>query len=386
MFFTNLVTDDDTRITFEINDVDMSLVNAIRRVIFTDIQSVGFYFKLKDHFVHNDIDIKKNDSPIHNEFLAHRLSQIPLHLSKEEIKDWSPGNMSFTLKKTNNTGETINVTTNDIQIHDSNAKVLSQAEHARIFPANKLTKDHILITKLKPSLDKKHGTTVDLKMSAKKGIAKDCICWSVISHCSYYNTIDDEAVETHLKQLTEGKSAEESKQISDAFNTLDIYRFFKKNEHGDPNSFIFSLETECGLSPYDIFSEACVIILDMLESLHDEMDNVDQSSVVDIEHDVNVPNMYCISIKGHTHTIGNLIQGLFLNEYIRDKKGGPYNLQYIGYSVPHPLEEMFLLKIHFGKDVTEAGLIQFMSSGLNYVRTLVKDVHESWVIFGGNNH
>ena len=55
--------------------LDKSIVNGIRRTLLTDIQSVAFD--------PDNIKIEKNTGSLHNEFLKHRISLIPLYIDPE---------------------------------------------------------------------------------------------------------------------------------------------------------------------------------------------------------------------------------------------------------------------------------------------------------------
>ena len=373
------IKENGKHISFDICDVDVSIVNSIRRVIFTDIPSVGFYFKLKDHFVDNDIVIEKNDSPIHNEFLAHRLSMIPLHLNEEEIDNWDSNQYTFVLEKKNVSGSIVDVTTKDFEIYDKDGKELQKSFRDRVFPPNPITKDHILITKLQPNLDNiEKGSHIKLKAIAKKGIAKDCICWSIVSQCCYFNSLDQKIIDSHLKKITKDMSKDEKETTIKEFDTLEKYRYFKKDKYGDPNQFTFSLESECELSPKYIFYKACLIIASMLENIMIELSKDEDSKLISVNVLSDVSNFFTVSIKGYTHTIGNLLQSMMLNKYVRDKVDKDYDLDYVGYSVPHPLEEMFVLKLKFNNDITRRKLIDFMIKSCNDTKTLMLHLSSEW--------
>ena len=59
----------------EINGLDKSFINSIRRVLLSSIPSIAFR---TDNI--SDIIIEKNNTSLHNEFLSHRISLIPLYI------------------------------------------------------------------------------------------------------------------------------------------------------------------------------------------------------------------------------------------------------------------------------------------------------------------
>ena len=66
-------------IHFTINDISVPLANSIRRTILSDIPSVSFDDTWIDDDDARSIRIVKNTSGLHNEFLSHRLSLIPIN-------------------------------------------------------------------------------------------------------------------------------------------------------------------------------------------------------------------------------------------------------------------------------------------------------------------
>jgi len=384
MHFTNFDTNTNgSRISFEINDIDVSVVNSIRRTVFTDIPSVGFYFDLNNHFVENDLTIEQNDSPLHNEFLAHRLSLIPIHFDKDEIDNWSQPEYQFILEKSNTSNEIVCVTTGDFQIlNTKTGKIMPASFIKRLFPANEITEDHILLTKLKPNLeDNDKGNHIKVSGYARKGVGRDCICWGVVSECTFFNTIDKAFAKSVIDEQIKDKTKEEKKSMIQDFNSLEQYRHYKKNKYGDPNSFQFSLESETGLSAKFILYKSIVILTNMFEKLLVELREKNDSEVITIVP-ADVPNMYVITFKNYTHTVGNLIQSHMLNNHIRKKPDNDtYDLDYVGYSVPHPLEELFILKVKFNKVVSVKQLYSFMKENLERIETELLQLTEEWVSF-----
>lgn len=367
--FTNLVRDEKV-ITFDINDIDVSLVNSLRRLVFTHIQSIGFYFKLKDHFVENDMTFIKNDSPLHNEFLAHRLSLIPLHFSEEEIQNWTDGDYKFVLKKElTSSDQSTDVTTEHFEIYDKNGKQLPRSFVQRILPFNKITKEYILLTKMRPENNTKKMVHVEL--IAKKGVAIDCACWGTVSTCTYFNTIDEKDASKALKKLVTNEPTD--KAVTANFNTLQKYRHFKKNEFDEPNAFTMTIESECALKSEVLFVQAIKIFINMLEEVTTEFENT-LSDTLKIEQIGEISNFYLITVNGHTHTIGNPIQAILLNKYVRDTK----ILEYIGYSVPHPLENTFILKIKFTNDTSIKEVGEFM---IRSIREIVDELNKTMSTF-----
>ena len=69
------------RHSFNIENVDLGIINSIRRVILSEIPVVAFYGE-----EHPTVDILYNNTPLHNEYMIHRIGLIPLNI-KENITE-----------------------------------------------------------------------------------------------------------------------------------------------------------------------------------------------------------------------------------------------------------------------------------------------------------
>ena len=102
-------------LSFKIKDVDLSIINSLKRIIQAEIPSVAFYFETYD--VENlHIKIKVNTGALHDQFLAHRISLIPLYFDEKEIQEFVATRYKFVLKVKNTNTESIYVTTKYFEI------------------------------------------------------------------------------------------------------------------------------------------------------------------------------------------------------------------------------------------------------------------------------
>jgi DNA-directed RNA polymerase subunit L len=317
---------------FTIFDVDLSVVNSIRRIILSEIPCAAFDQE-------EDILINLNKGVLHNEFIAHRISLVPLYLSEDEFENVS--DYTFILKKKNITADTVSVTTKDFEIYDKDNYKLPDTFREHVFPKDPITKDYILITKLRPNLyDNDQGEELDIECKATINTATKHARWGVVSQCSFYNTIDQEAYQKAFSEATKSLSKEEKKKVESRFNTLEKYRYFKKNKYDEPNSFEFVVESECRLTPKLILTKA-------LQILKEKVINFSKS-FSDLKIHTIMPNFYQIEIKNQNHTLLNVIQSLIYNKHFRN----PDNvLDYIGYYQSHPLDDIMYLKIKFNDNI-----------------------------------
>lgn len=316
---------------FLISDIDLSIVNSIRRTILTNIKNVAFYFNVKEKYPENsDIHIIENDSPLHNEFLAQRISMIPINLTNEQITNWSVDDYEFTIDVENKSKEFKEVTSKDIIVSYKGTK--NNQLRDQMFPKNKLTGEYILITKLPPT---KETTKLKCNLKARTGTAEDSACWATTSLCTFYNEIDEKTNKKNLSKFIEKNSKLGEKQATMRYNTLEYQRAFHKNEFNEPNRFVFKIEPECMLSDKEIFEQAIEYLIDRIDDLIDfDEDKISIS---------NESDFYKVILNDETHTIGNLLQSLLYNIHVREKNSE--KISFVGYFVPHPLEKRVFIKI-----------------------------------------
>ena len=73
--YSKIVSTEISKVELVLDDVPVSLTNAIRRIILSEIPNVAFYEK--------DIKIIENKSELHNEFIAHRTSLLPIYRDRQ---------------------------------------------------------------------------------------------------------------------------------------------------------------------------------------------------------------------------------------------------------------------------------------------------------------
>ena len=374
----------DNKIIFKVKDVDVSILNAIRRVILAEIENVAFEFKPFNTGEEQKIKIITNTCPLHNEIIQQRLSMLPINLTVNEILDFDDNNYKFVINKKNETNKIVNVTTDDIEIFDSNNKKYDDKFTKRVFPKNKYSGDHILITKLKPNLiNTKDGNEINIEMTATKDKAQNYSGFGYVSQCVYYNIVDEKKAEKELKKRLEqfekdnNPTKEEKESFINDFNNLDRDRYFHKNDFDEPNYFEYMIESECLTSPEYLFYKAITILDNKLQNVISKITD----DTFTFEYVENSKNMYDIKIENEKHTLGNLIQALFYNIFIR--KDNKQVVEYIGYKCPHPLENNMIIKIKFKNDEPNENIKKIFIDGLEDIQVELNTLKKKWLKFSG---
>lgn len=362
-------------LTLDIKDIDLSIVNSVRRIILSEIPTIALAFDpLSDK--NPDITISKNLSALHNEYLAHRISLIPLCFPEEVVEDpeFDPEDYVFTLRVKNTTQEVISVTTKDIRVHNREGKPYPEDFHRQLFPSDPVTKGHILITRLRPNIyNPDNGEEIDITFKGSRNIAKVHSRWCPVSCCTLSNRIDEKAADAALKAALADASLSQKQQdaIKSRFETLDKYRHFVQNQYGEASEFHFKVESECGLSPSYIFDKAFQVLV---AKLTDFTENLRDQRGVSIRRLHESQHFYEVLIEDEDYTLLNVLHAGIYNREIREKQSTTV-LEYIGYYQPHPLDNKMALKIKFKK---QTDIQEFLTAGAIEIAKEVEALRESW--------
>jgi len=317
---------------FDVENSNSSFVNSLRRIILTDIETIGFR---TDEYENSDIKMIENTSSLHNEFLLHRIGLIPVYT--KDISSYDPTKYKFTLDVNNPTQQIIDITTKNIKILNIETNTLENTED--FFPKNPITKDNILITRLKPTPDGV-GEKIKFEGFSSKGIGKEHIRFSPVSNSCFTNKIDPKRLEEEFKLYAAEHSDIEASKLKHKFTLEESERCFYINENGDPNVFEFTIES-CGvMKPKEILVEGLnkikLKIKNFMIELEKSLSNTD--SLINIKETKALMTAFDITINNENHTLGHLLQS-HINELYKAK-----NI-FVGYMNPHPLEKKIIFRI-----------------------------------------
>jgi len=348
MFHNYSYNDKSEKHSFDINEVDLSIVNGIRRTILTDIPVVGFIGEDEP-----TIEIIANNGPLHNEILIHRIGLIPLYINNEETENYVDNDMEFELNIENTGNELLNVTTNHFTGTNKGIP-LTKKELSEIFPVNAISKSHILITRLR---SEEH---LHVKAKAVKRTARLNASFSPVSLSNFYFNQD------------------QSKITKDT-NILDKERTYYKNKYNEPTSIRFELESLNKLSLNYLFNKSFEIIIDKLNVLRNNLMN----DITKIEKFQELDNTYEFHIENEDDTLGNIIQSLIHNRCIRDNKKTINDVKclYIGYICPHPLKYLMVLRLTLENQTNIKVFNNFLESNCAMIIEELSNIKREWNSF-----
>lgn len=326
-------------VKFVISNCNSSFVNALRRTILSDVETISFD---TTDYQNSDLTVIKNTCLLHNEFLLHRLGLVPINVN--DVDNFNIDNYKFILKKENNGNSEIPVTTADFIV--KNLETGQDEDTLAFFPANTITGDHILLTVLKnnPTGD---GEAIHIEGKCSKGSGSMNSRYSPVSCVVFTNKKDkvraQAAFEDHIKTLDTEPSADELKVLARRFDIEESERYFKVDENGEPNSFDFAIETVGVIPAGEIFRRSVKKLKDRVVNFEKNMALAldSKESTVSIRDAESVMSGYDIEIENESHTLGFLLQ-TYINKLNEDV--------FVGYMNPHPLQKKIKIRVNFNDD------------------------------------
>lgn len=317
---------------FTMSNTNVSVANALRRTILSDIPSV----------VIKNPQFINNNTQFNNQILEQRLSCIPLNIDPDENIDLK--NLQLILEENNDTNELKNVTTANFMIYDKTSeKYMAIESLQKIFQKNNFTNEYILFCRLKPRLSNEiPGENINIKADLGIGTASENGSYNVVSTCAYGNTPDKNLIHTarqnYEQELIDKNMIE--KDIEDALENWDNHhykRYYLKD------SFDFSIESVGIFKETDIIFKACNIINFGLMKIKENQDNKNYSFE---KNKIALENSVDITLFNVDYTLGKLLEYVIYKEYFVNQKV----LTYCGYLKPHPHEDDSIIRIAFVKE------------------------------------
>ena len=352
-------TDERGELRFTIDRINVSLANALRRVILSDIPTL--VFRTAPH-AESKSSITVNTSRIHNQILNQRLSCIPIHITDEtfEFKDYT-----VEINVTADASEIRYVTTKDFKMKNkTTGKYLTDVKVREIFPPNEITGDFIEFARLLPKMSE-YGEPEQLALTCDLdiGSAKEDGAFNVVCTCAYSMTMDpskvDEAWRIKEAELVkEGIAAigsSEMKAQRKNWSLLDAQRYTKDD------SFDFVVETVGVFTNADIVSKAAQIMINKCTKFIRDIESGENHIIPTVS---TIQNGFDIELKGEDYTLGKVLE-FFLHDkhYAEDQ-----TVTYCAFRKIHPHNPDSMIRVGFAETVgVDEGIVA------QYITTCARD-------------
>lgn len=351
--------EEDGIMTFTINNVDVSYINAVRRTILSDIQLVVFK---TTPYTENKANITANTSRLNNEILKQRLSCIPICINN--LEDTPIKNYLLEVDVENKTDTMLIVTTKDFKIRDKTTdKLLEDGNVKKIFPpfVSPIGIEYYIdFVRLRPQLSAEiPGEKIKLTCEFSIGTAREDSMFNITGTCSYGCTVDAEKITEQLeirkqKWKDEGKTEKEIKFEAANWKLLEALRYVKKN------SFDFILQSVGVYENAEIIIKACNVLLNKLATLK----TILTSNELEIKvSDTTMENSYDIILENEDYTLGNILNHELYSVFYTDLKF----LDYVGFKKQHPHDTSSILRV----------TLTDKTKGISSVKTMLNATIES---------
>ncbi len=339
----NNVSEEHGLLRFTLSGINLSLANAIRRIILNNIDTV--VFRTETHDV-NQCKIEVNTGRLHNEIVKQRLSCIPIHCT--DLAEL-PGKYYLEVDVLNNTDHIIYVTTEHFAIKDKQThEALPRNRVAEIFPPDPLTGAYIDFVRLRPQIGTTPGEQIKLTCEFAVSNAETSSMFNVVSKCAYAFTPDVAKANAAWekianKKASEGATAGEIEYARKDFNFVDAQRFYVEE------SFDFVVGTLGVFSNVDIVKKACKV---MEHKLLDTIAKIDRNYLIIEPSETTMDYCYNIVLEHEDYTLGKAIEYYMYDRYFtKDKR-----LAFCAFRKMHPHDDYSIIQVAYKENVSMSNI------------------------------
>ena len=359
------VSEENNQYRFTMKGINVSLANAIRRTILSDIRTTIIYTETEKD---NQCAISVNTSRLHNEILKQRLSCIPIHEPDVTVL---PGNYVLEVDVKNDSDNIMFITTEHFKIKNkTSGKYVTENEQRRIFPPNSKTNYYIDFARLRPKIgDTIQGEHIKLTADFKTASAKNNGMYNVVSKCSYGNTLD-------ALKISEFWEQHEAKLRSDQGNTDKDIEFEKKNFYlldaqrmYTEDSFDFVVETLGIYENKDIIKNACKVLVMKFIELSNGLD----SDIIPIHpSETTMDNCFDVVLENEDYTVGKVLEYILYEKYYVGDK----TLSFCGFKKFHPHNQDSVIRMAFSAGGDKRQVQQYLKIAARDASSVFSKIHK----------
>lgn len=358
---------DSDILLFTLSDVNVSIANAMRRILLSEIKTPCFKSESEEELY--KCVIEKNNTRFTNEVIKQRLACVPIHIRDSKI---NVENYVLELDVSNKTKDVMYVTTHDFKLKNKETgKLIKDEVVNKIFPSSPKTGDYIEFLRLMPATSTSHrGEEIKLSCPLTYGIAMDSACFNVVSTVSYSNTMDDEKASLVWKREEEKLINEE--QMDDErimlakknWYLLEAKRYFKANSYDFKIKSIGVFENE------ELLNKSILVLKEKLDKTASSLKSNDKS-VIEIKKALSeTPETFDVVLYGEDYTLGKVLEFYLYEQYYEKQT----ILGFVGFRKDHPSDTHSYIRVSFNEPSSKEALGKYVVSICDYANTLIDKI------------
>jgi DNA-directed RNA polymerase subunit L len=364
----NNTSEENNVLRFTLSGVYTSLANSLRRIAIAEIPTVVFR---TFPYSESKVTITKNTSRLNNEIIKQRIGCIPIHINDPEfpIQDYV-----VEVSKKNNTDTIDYLTTEDFKIKNVNTgDYENDMIVKKLFPADPITGDYIIITRLRPKLsDNMEGEEISFEAKLDYGMAKEDGMYNVVSTCSYAFTMDT----AKANDLWDSKEKELKKEGYDenviALKKRDYYAIDAKRIKIE-NSYDFVIESVGVYSNFEIVFKSCDIMIGKLDKV---VKDVKEGNLkIEKNDNTTIDNEYKIYFDNEDYTLGYVLVSYLYDKYYE----GDGTISYISFLKEHPHNNVNYLRMAFRSMNDETTIHDYLMNACTDLKKVYKEIQSKFV-------
>lgn len=358
---------DSNVLLFTLSDANVSIANALRRILICEIKVPCFKSESTDDKYKCIIDA--NTTRFTNEVIKQRLACVPVHIRDDKI---NVENYELVLDVKNTTKDVLYVTTKDFKLKNKKTgKLIKDESSMKIFPPNEMTGDYIEFLRLMPAVSPTHeGERIKLSCPLTYGTSKESGCFKTVSMITYGNTLDESkaalAWDAIEQTLVSGGEMDDDKILLEKKNwyLLEGKRHFKNN------SFDFKIKSIGVFQNEELLNKAIEVLIAKLDATASALKSNDTSVVEIKKSKTNVPHSYDILLHGEDYTLGKVLEYYTYEQYYEKQK----TLAYVGFRKEHPSDTKSILRLAFNENHPKEDIVRIVSNVCGYAKSLIENV------------
>jgi DNA-directed RNA polymerase subunit L len=315
------VSEKEAILSFRISGVDVSIANAIRRTILTDIPVQGF--------TADTINITKNNCvKMHDQVLQLRMENIPILLDSITPSD----TYELILDITNTTDTLREVHTGDFQVINlqtqKNESDLLSIWFPKPFPLLQLQ------GRISESI---MGETIQLRCRPQLVTARQHAAF-VAGNVGFAWTPNPEKITQEVSKIEE-QYKKEGLNSYEIASKIQNWKLLEGARHTLDNTFDFMVESYCFYSPTQLVVTACSLLSKNLRDFIISL-NQDRYSILE-NQSMTIPNAWDIQLSQMDESLANILTHFLYTKYfLEDKK-----LSFCACARLHPYDEHLTLRV-----------------------------------------